>query len=350
MIRTSTIAVITALLAIISITTRAQEAKSFKPFKNLDAGITAGSTGFGIELTSRLSPSWDVRTGFTFEPRVKIDMEFNVQVGDESQTAQQRKAKFDKMSKALYDLTGYDVDNKVIMEGTPKMYNFKLLVDFKPLHDKRWHVTAGLFLGNSEVAYAENSKEDMVSLSAMNMYNHIYDKAYFFEPYYVTGDGTYVYLDNDIAQKFINNGRMGLHVGTYKHDVYYTEDVVDKITGDVLHKAGDLKAKAGEGYNMEPGEDCLVWAKAKANKLKPYLGIGYMGALDKHDPRWQIGFDAGAMFWGGSPEVKTHDGTDLIHDVTNLKQGVNRYVKLFKLAKVMPVIELRITRTLGGNK
>lgn len=325
----------------------AQDNHTYKPFKNLDLGVTAGTTGLGVELTSHINPSWDVRTGFTMEPRVKFNMDFHVQVGDETQTSEQRETKFNKMSSMLYDLTGYKVNNKVVMEGTPKMYNFKLLVDFKPLHDKRWHVTTGFFYGNSEIAYAENDKKAMVSLVAVGMYNNLYEKAVNNEPYYVTSDGTYVYLSDDIAQKFANNGRMGLHVGTYKHDVYYTEDVVDRSTGDVLHKKGDLKAKAGDYYNMEPDENSMVWAKAKANKFKPYLGFGYMGNLSRKDPRWQIGFDAGAMFWGGSPEIKTHDGTDLMEDVKDLKQGVSRYVGFFKLCKVMPVMELRITRRLG---
>lgn len=124
----------------------------------------------------------------------------------------------------------------------------------------------------------------MVSLVAVGMYNNLYEKAVNLEPYYITSDGTYVYLPDDIAQKFTNNGRMGLHVGTYKHDVYYTEDVVDKITGDIIHKAGDLKAKAGDYYNMEPDENSMVWAKAKANKFKPYLGIGFMGASRQARP------------------------------------------------------------------
>jgi hypothetical protein len=341
---------LTLLAALACFGAQAQETQTYKPFKNLDAGITVGTTGIGVELTSHLSPSWDVRAGFTMEPRIDVNMNFHVQVGDEQQTEKQRETKFNKMATALYDLTGYKVDNKVVMEGTPKMYNFKLLVDFKPFHNKRWHVTTGFFIGNKEIAYAENSKEDMTSLVALGMYNHLYDKATNLEPYYITGDGSYMYLPDDVSEKLANNGRMGLHVGTYKHDVYYTEDVVDNLTGDVIHKAGDLKAKAGDNYNMEPDENGMVWAKAKANMFKPYLGFGYMGTLDKHDPRWKIGFDAGALFWGGSPSLKTHDGTDLLHDVTNLKQGVNNYVKIFKLAKVMPVVELRITRTLCKKK
>lgn len=335
------------LSAVVCLSVQAQEEHSFKPFKNIDAGITTGTTGLGIELTSHLSPSWDVRAGFTAEPRIKVNMNFHVQVGDEQKTAEQRETKFNKMATTLYDLTGYKVDNKVVMEGTPKMYNFKLLVDIKPLHDKRWHVTTGFYFGNKEIAYAENSRGDMTSLIAVGMYNHLYDKATTSEPYYITSDGSYMYLPDDVSEKLANNGRMGLHVGTYTHDVYYTEDVVDNLTGDIIHKAGDLKAKAGNNYNMEPDGNGIVWAKTKANMFKPYLGIGFMGVLDKHDPHWQIGFDAGALFWGGSPSLKTHDGTDLLHDVTNFKQGVNHYIRLFKFAKVMPVVELRITRKLG---
>lgn len=306
------------------------QAKSLKSSYKYDAGITVGTTGVGLEVQRNLSRSWDVRAGFDFYPHFHKDMHFNVTVGDDQSDPEAAQSRFERMAATLKDFTGYNVDNQVTMEGTPKMYNFKLLVDFKPLHNKNWHVTAGFYWGNSKIATAENSKADMTSLFAVGMYNHMYECAINDEPY-ATLDGTDMYLPSAISTRLINNGRMGVHVGTYKRDITDAE-------GNVIHKAGDT-------YNMEPDENSMVKASVKVNSFKPYLGIGYMGAISHKDPRWKIGFDAGVLFWGGTPEVKTHDGTDLINDVTDLRHGVKKYVDLMDDFKVMPVLNLRITRS-----
>lgn len=85
---------LTLLMVLACLGTQAQETQTYKPFKNLDAGITVGTTGIGVELTSHLSSSWDVRAGFTMEPRIDVNMNFHVQVGDEQQTAKERDTKF----------------------------------------------------------------------------------------------------------------------------------------------------------------------------------------------------------------------------------------------------------------
>lgn len=376
----------------------AQATDNIKPFSKFDGGITVGTTGVGFEISTPLHRDWDIRAGFDFMPHFTHDMRFDVTVGDENTSGEITESRFQKMSSMLYEATGFRVDNKVVMEGKPNMYNFKLLVDFKPFQDKRWHITAGFYWGSSKIATAENAKEDMTSLFSVGIYNNLYDKAYYYEPYAHSSDGTPIYLPDNISDKLLEYGRMAIHVGTYKRDilylvneyykenVYYTDDVyysgpdvyytegeigadglphhaneLKYVEGDILHKAGDVKYqagvdiehragevmhKAGDPYNIEPNEDCMVKAHAKVNKFKPYLGFGFMGKLTDKDPRWKIGFDAGVLFWGGTPELKTHDGTDLINDVTVTRHGVNHYVKLIKAAKVMPVINLRITRTL----
>lgn len=303
-------------------------AQTIKPFSHLDGGITLGTTGIGIEATTPITDRIELRGGFDFYPHFTHDMHFNVTVGDETDEAAAQ-SRFQKMAATLKDVTGYTVDDQIVMEGQPKMYNFKLLVNFSPLKDKRWYVSAGFYWGNSKIATAENSKEDMTSLFAVGLYNQMYDKAYNLEPM-ITVNGTAIYMPVELEDKLIENGRMAIHVGTYKHDITDEE-------GNVIHKKGDA-------YNMEPDENCFVKASVKVNSFKPYLGVGYSGTLTKKDPRWLIGFDAGVLFWGGTPEMKTHDGTDLINDVTDLRHGVKNYVNLFKAAKVMPVLNFKISR------
>ena len=49
------------------------------------------------------------------------------------------------------------------------------------------------------------------------------------------------------------------------------------------------------------------------------------------------------MFWGGTPEVVTHDGTDLAKDVENIGGKVGDYVSLVESLKVYPVLKLSIS-------
>ena len=132
---------------------------------------------------------------------------------------------------------------------------------------------------------------------------------------------------------------------------------------------------------MEPNEENMMIAKAKVNNFRPYLGFGYGGRLLKNDDRYKISFDAGVMFWGGSPQVLVtatqfvgfDDGiemvevtpgvfeeiqvrqakeiyvkreVDLVKDVRNIKGKVGDYVDVLKSFKAYPVINVRISRRL----
>lgn len=309
-----------------------RRALTTRPFSHFDAGITLGTTGVGIEVSTPLGRSWDLRAGFDFWPHFHHDMTFPVTVGENSGLSdEEQQSRFNKMADMLYNVTGYKVDNQVVMEGVPKMYNFKLLVDFKPLRNKAWHVTAGFYWGNATIATAENAKEDMTSLFSVGMYNHLWQAAANSEPY-ATINGQDLYLPAEVEDKLLENGRMSIRMGYYKHDITDQD-------GNVIHQKG-------EAYNMEPDENSMVSAKMKVNAFKPYLGIGYMGALSKKYPKWKMGFDLGALFWGGTPSLKTHDGTDLINDITDVRHSLKKYVDLAKALKVCPVLNFRVTKTL----
>ena len=62
-------------------TTQAQE-KSFKPFKQLDFGVTLGTTGLGFDVSMPVHDIVKLRTGFEVMPRFNYDMHFNVESFD----------------------------------------------------------------------------------------------------------------------------------------------------------------------------------------------------------------------------------------------------------------------------
>lgn len=296
--------------------TDAESTKTVKAFNNLEVTINAGSTGIGFDFATYVHKMVRIRTGFDFTPKITPTLNFAIEGGRYDENGNWVPTQFDTMAKTLEEFTGYKTDDKVAMKGEPTFWNYKLLVDVFPFKNKNWHVTAGFYLGPSRIAKAYNKTEEMASLLAVGIYNNIYDKIMAGEPIY----GDNVYLDPDIEDKFIEYGRMGIRVGDHKSD--------------------------GTPYLMEPDETGMVKANMKANTFRPYLGFGYSGRMIKNNDKYYIGFECGAMFWGGTPELITHDGTNLTKDVKNIMFSVGDYVDVIKKFKVYPVINLRITRKL----
>ena len=315
-------------------------------FNHLDAAVSLGTTGIGIDLATPVTNWAQLRLGYSFMPRFHYNMNFDVQVGDVKESkydvnGNRVTTKFDKMATMLEDLTGYKVDDEVEMIGRPTYQNLKMLVDVFPFkNDKRWHVTAGFFWGPSKIAEAYNSTEAMTSLLAVGIYNRLYDNtmdSYETVLQYERGEidpwdikpilsiGSYEINSPTEIKAMYNrlkaNGRMGIHLG-------------DKVSD-------------GTPYMMEPGSDGMVRAEVRVNSFKPYLGVGYGGRLLKNNDRVHIAVDLGAMFWG-KPHVVTHDGTDLIGDIQNNTIGgkVGDYVKLIKTFNAFPVLDVRLVYNL----
>ena len=311
-------------------------------FNHLNVGVTLGTTGLGVEAGMPINNYLWVRSGLSFMPRMEVPMTFEIQVGDDPKTS---KAKFNRMSSALESFTGKPVSDNVYMTGKAKMWNWNVLFDIYPFQQNlHWRVTAGFFLGPSNVAEAFNQTESMASLVAVDIYNNVYDKLHGKSKRELAGVKLIdlgpgyedVYLDLNMLLKmqkmFDTAGRMGLYLGDYTHDIT-DED------GNVIHKKGDP-------YVMTPDDDHMVKADMKVNAFKPYIGFGYDGRLVKGNDRLHVGFDAGIMFWGGKPCLYAHDGTDLINDVENITGKVGDYVDMMSKLVVYPVANVRFTYTI----
>lgn len=318
--------ILSLALACVSLSAVAQTTSSFKAFNNLDFSVSAGTTGVGIELASKITPIVQLRAGFHAMPEFEPKMNFGIEGGRFDENGNWVATRFENMADKMEDFTGYSVDTNVDMVGTPDFNNFSLIVDLYPFKNKNWRISAGLYYGVSTIATACNSMEDMSSLLAVGIYNNMYDKIMQGLP--VIGDD--IYLSPEIEDKFIEMGRMGIRMGDYVRDVYDAQ-------GNMLHKAGDP-------YIMTPDANSMVRAAVKVNRWKPYLGFGYEGALLKRNPSYRIAFDCGAMFWGGTPSLVTHDGTDLVNDVRNVGGKVGRYVDAIEKLDVMPVLNIRIVK------
>ncbi|MBQ5751133.1 MAG: hypothetical protein IIV86_07380 [Bacteroidaceae bacterium] len=292
------------LFATLSAAFLSTSAQKVSAFEHLDIGVTLGTTGVGIDVATPLSEQFRVRAGFSFVPEFDVKMNFDMD-GENGSNVNSVADKF-------ADLTGLAIDDNIDMIGQPNIFNGNLLVDFYPIKNVNFHVTAGFYVGSSRIASACNAIEDMATLVSASMYNNIYDNIEAGEP--IFGD---VYLSPELEEKFLSYGRMGVHLGN--------------------------RVDTGEPYIMEPDENSTVKVDVFVNSFKPYLGVGYGGKLAKNNDCVRIAFDAGVMFWGGAPKVVTHDGVDLVRDVENIGGKVGEYISIAKALQVYPVLNLKLS-------
>lgn len=333
-------------------------------FNHLDLSVNVGSTGVGFDLAAPVGEYVQLRAGATFMPTFEQTMQFDVQIGErdpsltdeENQNIQNNR--FEKLSGLLEGFIGQPMQRSIDMIGKPSYNNFTFMVDVFPLKNHRnWHVTAGFFLGSDKVAECFNTTYSMSSLVALQMYNNMYKRIVAEEPMF-TYEGMSATLPPQMTQKVRDYGMMGMPIGDYKHDIIADRDIywdyseVDPGTGEYIHQKGDLKCakgdvlyKKGERYVMRPGADNMVKADAKVNSFRPYIGIGYSGPISK-DKKTSIGFDFGAVLWGGVPDIITHDGIDMVNDLDNVHGKVGDYISLIKKFPVYPVLNFRISQKL----
>jgi hypothetical protein len=322
-------------------------------FQHMDVSLTAGTTGIGIDVASPVGKYVQLRAGYEFMPRFTKRMEFELTINGKPAKAYDKDGyrqatTFDKMNDLLYEFTGYDADDHADMIGKPTINNFKFLVDVFPFQqNKHWHFTAGFYWGPSRFAYAENATESMRTISAVGIYNNMYNKLHgktkrelasvkLVDLSVLGPEYKDLYFDIDmlyaLQQGFDAAGRMGVILGTY------VNDVLDK-DGNVIHKKGEY-------YMMTPDDDDMVKADMKVNAFKPYIGVGYEGRLVKGNDRLTVAVDGGIMLWGGKPSLITHDGTDLIHDVEGITGKVGSYVDVMSKLSVYPTLSVRFAYTI----
>lgn len=289
--------------------------------KNLYGTFSAGSTGIGIGVETKINDWLGVRGGFDFMPHFTKTLQFSMTTGNDFNDPQAQEEKFNNMKSELAEYTGISIDRKVDMKAEPSFRNFNITVDFHPLAEHRnWRISAGLYWSFSKtIGTTANAIYDSPALVCANIFNNLYDRAmysYFNDTEFIFGIGA----TDDIFDKFYGWGKMGMFIG-------------DSIDG-------------GGAYFMVPDGNCTVSARMTTNKIKPYLGIGYEGPVIKGDDRYRVSFDLGALFWGGSPKVITHEGVDIAHDLRNLNGQIQKYIDISNRLTVYPVIRIGISRRL----
>lgn len=268
----------------------AQETETVKPFRNLSIGVEAGTTGFGIELATKLHKNFQLRAGFTTLP-ISYNSTFDIETGGMS--SDYDRYDFDSYMtkypalKQYLDAQGLpssdaDLDKEVDLKAKLGMTHGKILVDYYPWSRKSsFHITAGAYFGGSKLVKVDGYLPQN-TIDVMN-------------------------AANDWLEKNGHTDRISTTVNIGDKDV------------DV----NDLNGK--------------VDAYIKTNGFKPYLGIGFGRAV----PRNRIGvqFDFGVMFHG-KPKIASSNSD--IGDALNGEAEDEGFTKIMRKIVVYPVLSLKL--------
>lgn len=273
-------------------------------FKHLELSLTLGTSGVGLDVAVPVSQIVQVRIGYDYMPQFKKQLRMNLAGGGEAARqyngqGNRIKTKFDKIQQYLYEETGMEIDDHILLTGQLSMHNLKALVDVYPFkYNKHWHFTAGVYYGPAQVAKSEVADESVTTLSLMESYNREYEDA----------------SSSDAIKSY---GRLSLYPG-------------DKNRKPCL---------------VDPADDGSVNISVKTNAVKPYLGVGYTGRLISSRDDWKVSAELGVWIWGGAPKQRMHDGTSL-PDLSNIPGALGDYVKVINYLKVYPVLNVRFAKTI----
>lgn len=246
-----------------------------KPFQHLDIGVTASTTGFGIDLGVPVCDYVRVRAGVTSMPKFRLKSDFGLSSSEGLPISQ---SGVEKITKMLGGMTGANVDDVVSMNMEPKFTQFKFMVDITPFrNNKHWNLTLGFYIGPSTVGKAVNMQEESTTLLGVSMYNYMYINSC--QQKSMFGDMKIGDIDlsgiGELPESYLKRGIMGMPLG------YFAD---------------------GSKAMLVPDGNSMVSAEMQVSRFRPYVGIGYTTALSR-DHRWQLAVDAGVMFLGGKPKV-----------------------------------------------
>lgn len=148
--------------------------KPNKWFNHLDFAVTAGSAGFGFDLSAPMTDWARIRLGASFRPLETYSANFGVEMS-EGLSKEINDERFEKIQGMVNEFAGFKPNKSVSLQGALSMNNFKCLVDIFPFKNNRhWYVTAGFYYGNSTLIEAKNTAESMNTLLAVGLFNTMY--------------------------------------------------------------------------------------------------------------------------------------------------------------------------------
>lgn len=282
----------------------------------IDLGISIGTDGIGIDISTPINDMLSLRAGFTGLPHFQVPATFTF--GDNGAGAEyNQETSTEKMIDMLRNTTGLEVDDKITMLATPTWKAARVLLDVKPLQNRHWHFTAGMYLSPRTVATVANAPADASTITSVSIYNYLYDQAALGQPLISMGD--FDLYSPAIQDRILRHGRLGVPVGTFPD---------------------------GSEYILYPSKEASFSARVKVPAIKPYLGAGYEGNLLPGNPDFRFSVDGGLMLLYKTPSVVMHDGTDIVHDLSSWNGRLQPVCRFLRGMYAYPVVTFRVSHKL----
>lgn len=302
-----------------------ETSSDYNPFRHMQVGLTAGTTGFGLEVGTYLCKPLKMRVGFSYMPKLSYVSSYAMSSVSDVKTDEEQEERIKRLCKRLGDFINSDrVDPYVDMDHRLNFWNAKVLFDVYPFHKKNWHFTAGVYVGPKKLGKAINLQSEAPTMMAVNIYNKIYDSMDFDDPDAIP------YISFGDKFSFSPDPQTGMMI----------KNEFQKL-GRVVVPMG-IRNDDGTPHYLEPNEDGVMYATATSHIVKPYVGVGYdfsFGMLK----RWNFGVDAGALILGKVPHVRDNMGVCLTHDVHGIGGEVGQLIRMVKKFPVYPNLELRLS-------
>lgn len=114
-------------------------------FNHLAIGVSAGTTGIGIDAAMPIGNYVQVRAGVDFMPNIKVNADLDIDAPDLSQYSQYG-----------------TIPDEIEVEGKIGFTNGKLLFDVYPFKGSGFHITAGAYFGSSKIVKAYNTQDGVL--------------------------------------------------------------------------------------------------------------------------------------------------------------------------------------------
>lgn len=129
-----------ALIAMSAISLSVSAQKELGIFNTLSVGVSAGTTGIGVDVATPVTPHFAIRGGVSFMPGIKISTDVDVDLTDPN-------------------LGSYPTN--LDLEGSMSRASGELLVNYYPFLSSSFFVTAGAYFGGSKLVKIDGHSDKL---------------------------------------------------------------------------------------------------------------------------------------------------------------------------------------------
>lgn len=129
-----------ALIAMSAISLSVSAQKELGIFNTLSVGVSAGTTGIGVDVATPVTPHFAIRGGVSFMPGIKISTDVDVDLTDPN-------------------LGSYPTN--LDLKGSMSRASGELLVNYYPFLSSSFFVTAGAYFGGSKLVKIDGHSDKL---------------------------------------------------------------------------------------------------------------------------------------------------------------------------------------------